>query len=423
MNEIIMTSLDEKIYHEKLDSGLNVYVYKSKGFSKKGAYFFTKYGSSINDFKPINEDKIVSFPKGIAHFLEHKLFESEDNEKVFDKFKKYGARVNAYTSHFVTNYYFSTNDNFFECLSTLIDFVWNPYFTDENVEKEKGIINQEINMTNDDVERFMFEEMFSLALVNNPNKYRTIGDKKNVSKITKEDLYRCYNTFYHPSNMFLVVYGDVDVKKTFDLIKEKQNKKKFSLNYDVKIKKTNEPCEVNTKYKNIKRNVTNPKVCICYKIIVPSVDGEEKFKKRLFMNLLMDMKFGNTTSFEKDLVKDKITKTGVLFSCSYFDNIVLLFFQADVINKDEFINRINKRLTENNFDKNIFELNKKACLSSTIRSFDNPSGIANIIESNIINYGKIINNVYDIYKNYEFDKFVSEFIELNFDNSSILYVD
>ncbi len=422
MNEIIMTSLDEKIYHEKLDSGLNVYIYKSTGFSRKGAYFFTKYGSSTNDFKPINEDKMVSFPKGIAHFLEHKLFESEDNEKVFDKFKKYGANVNAYTSHFVTNYYFSTNDNFFECLSTLIDFVWNPYFTDENVEKEKGIINQEINMTNDDVERFMFEEMFSLTLVNNPNKYRTIGDKKNVSKITKEDLYRCYNTFYHPSNMFLVVYGDIDVKKTFDLIKEKQKQKLFPLSYDVKIKKTNEPHKVSLEYKNIKRNVTTPKISICYKIIVPELDGEEKFKMKLFINLLMDMKFGNATSFEKDLVKDKVTKTGVLYSDSYFDNVILLFFQADVINKDEFINRINKRLTENSFDKSIFELNKKAFLTSVIRCFDNPVSIANRIESNIINYGKVINNVYDIYKNYRFDEFINEFAKLNFDNKSILYV-
>ena len=236
MNKIIMTGVDEEIYNEKLDNGLNIYIYKKEGFLKKGAYFVTKYGSAINDFKPIKEDKIRSFPKGIAHFLEHKLFESEDNEKVFDKFKKYGANVNAYTNHFVTNYYFSTNDNFYECLNELVNFVQSPYFTDENVEKEKGIINQEINMTNDDVERFMFEEVFNLALVKNPNKYRTIGDKKNVSKITKEDLYKCYNTFYHPSNMILVIYGDVDVEKTISIVRENQKLKTFNKKEKIEVK-------------------------------------------------------------------------------------------------------------------------------------------------------------------------------------------
>ena len=135
MDKIIMTNLDEEIYHETLFNGLNVYIYKKENFLKKGAYFLTKYGSSTNEFVPINESKMVSFPKGIAHFLEHKLFESSDNEKTFEKFEKYGADVNAYTNHDVTNYYFSCVDNFDSCLEELINFVQAPYFTDENVEK------------------------------------------------------------------------------------------------------------------------------------------------------------------------------------------------------------------------------------------------------------------------------------------------
>ena len=422
MNKIIMTGVDEEIYHEKLDNGLNIYIYKKEGFLKKGAYFVTKYGSAINDFKPIKEDKIRSFPKGIAHFLEHKLFESEDNEKVFDKFKKYGANVNAYTNHFVTNYYFSTNDNFYECLNELVNFVQSPYFTDENVEKEKGIINQEINMTNDDVERFMFEEVFNLALVNNPNKYRTIGDKKNVSKITKEDLYKCYNTFYHPSNMILVIYGDVDVEKTISIVRENQKLKTFNKKEKIEVKEFKEPVYVNKKYTELKRNITNPKICVCYKFVIPKLDGEEKFKKSLFINFLMDMKFGGSTSFEKDLLKDGITKTGVSWTYSYFDDVILLFFEADVIDKDLFIKRIDEKLRENIFDKNIFELNKKSLLTMVVRSFDNPMSVGNSVQGNIVKYGKIINNVYDIYKDYDFDEFTSNFNSLNFDNKSVLYV-
>ncbi len=422
MNKIVMTSLDEDIFHEKLDSGLNVYIYKKEGFIKKGAYFITKYGSAINDFKPIGEDKIVSFPKGIAHFLEHKLFESEDNEKVFDKFRKYGANVNAYTDHFITNYYFSTNDNFYECLDELITFVRTPYFTDQNVEKEKGIINQEINMTNDDIERFIFEEMFSLALVENPNKYKTIGDKQNVSKITKEDLYRCYKTFYHPSNMFLVIYGDVDIDETINFLKKKEKENTFLKGEEIIRKEFKEPSMVMKEYKKIIRNVITFKIGICYKFIVGKKDKLKKFKMNLFIRLLLDLKFGNGVPFEKDLIKDGITKNGVSWTYSYFDDVILLFFEADVINKDEFIKRVHERLIDNNFDKNLFELNRKALLTQVVRTFDSPISVGNMIYNDVIKYGKVINDKYEIYKNYSYDEFLSYFDKLNFDNKSILYV-
>ena len=234
MKKIYNSLFDETYYTHKLDNGLELIIFHKPDYSLTCACFGTPYGG-LNINQKLN-DKEYHFDAGVAHFLEHKLFESEDNEKVFDKFKKYGANVNAYTNHFVTNYYFSTNDNFYECLNELVNFVQSPYFTDENVEKEKGIINQEINMTNDDVERFMFEEVFNLALVKNPNKYRTIGDKKNVSKITKEDLYKCYNTFYHPSNMILVIYGDVDVEKTISIVRENQKLKTFNKKEKIEVK-------------------------------------------------------------------------------------------------------------------------------------------------------------------------------------------
>ncbi len=422
MDKIIMSRLDEEVYHETLKNGLNVYLYKKEGFTKKGAYFVTKYGSEINDFKPIGEDKIVSFPKGIAHFLEHKLFESEDNEKVFEKFKKNGADVNAYTSHSITNYYFTTTNNFDECLIELLDFVQSPYFTLENVEKEKGIINQEINMTDDNIDRFMYEKMFDMALVKNPNKYKTIGDKENVSKITKEDLYRCYNTFYHPSNMTLVIYGDVDVEKTFDLVRKNQESKNFGKQEELVIKTFEEEKEVCTKYIEEKRNVSSPRISICYKFKEKRRTGEDRFKRNLFFNLLLDMKFGGTSSFEKDLVKNEIIKTGLSLNYSYFDDIALVMFEADVLDKDKFIESIDKKLRDVSFDKNIFELDRKALLTSIVKCFENPSAFANVILNSVTKHGVLINNAYDIYENYKFDEFKESFKELDFDNKSVLYV-
>lgn len=423
MDKIIMSKLDEEVYHEKLENGLDVYIYKKEGFTKKGAYFVTKYGSACNDFKPIGEDKIVSFPKGIAHFLEHKLFESEDNEKVFEKFKKNGAGVNAYTSHDVTNYYFTTTNNFDECLKELLDFVQSPHFTDENVEKEKGIINQEINMTDDNIERFIYEKMFDMTLVKNPNKYKTIGDKENVSKITKEDLYRCYNTFYHPSNMILVIYADVDVEKTFDLVRKNQNSKKFKNKEDIIIKEFNEPKEVSTKYLELKRNVSSPRISICYKFKEQRRNGEDRFKRNLFFNLLLDMKFGGTSSFEKDLVKDGVIKTSLSLNYSYFDDVALIIFEADVLDKEKFIKLIDEKLRDTSFDESIFELDRKALLTSIVKCFENPSDFANVILSSVTKHGKIINRAYDIYETYLFDEFKESFEKLDFDNKSILYVE
>ena len=422
MDKIVMSNLDEVIYHETLENGLNIYVYKKKDFSKKGAYFVTNYGSSTNEFKPIGEDKITSFPKGIAHFLEHKLFESEDNEKVFEKFKKYGANVNAYTNHIMTNYYFSTVNNFYECLEELIDFVQKPYFTDQNVEKEKDIINQEINMSDDDINGYMFEEMFDLTLNKNPNKYKTIGDKENVSKITKEDLYRCYKTFYNPSNMILVAYGDIDEKKTITLIKDNQSKKKFDKVNEIKIKKYDEDAKVNKEYKETKRNVSKPRVSVCYKLKVPMLTGEERLKKLLFIELLLDMKFGSANPFEKNLIKEKIVETGISWTYSYFDDVILIFVQGDTTKKDMLIKKIDDKIKECKFDKELFELDRKVLKTNLVKTFENPSLVASMIYNNVIKNKKIVNNVYDIYENYKFDYFLKEFKNINFDNKSILYV-
>lgn len=422
MDKIVMSNLDEVIYHETLENGLNIYVYKKKDFAKKGAYFVTNYGSSINEFKPIGEDKITSFPKGIAHFLEHKLFESEDNEKVFEKFKKYGANVNAYTNHIMTNYYFSTVNNFYECLEELIDFVQKPYFTDQNVEKEKDIINQEINMSDDNINGYMFEEMFDLTLNENPNKYKTIGDKENVSKITKEDLYRCYKTFYNPSNMILVAYGDIDEKKTISLIKDNQSKKKFDKVNEIEIKKYDEDAKVNKEYKETKRNVSKPRVSVCYKLKVPMLTGEERLKKLLFIELLLDMKFGSANPFEKNLIKEKIVETGISWTYSYFDDVILIFVQGDTTKKDMLIKKIDDKIKECKFDKELFELDRKVLKTNLVKTFENPSWVASMIYNNVIKNRKIVNNVYDIYENYKFDYFLKEFKNINFDNKSILYV-
>ena len=190
MEKLEIKKLDEVIYKEVLSNGLTVYIYNKPGFISNYAFLDTKYGSVNNDFIPVGGKEKKNYPLGIAHFLEHKLFESSENESVFEKLENYGAYVNAATSYDKTYYYISTSNNFKECLKILIDFVYSPCFTDENVNKEKGIIGQEIDMCNDNPDRFMYQTLTYNVLDKSYYKYDIAGTKEDIDKITKEDLYK-----------------------------------------------------------------------------------------------------------------------------------------------------------------------------------------------------------------------------------------
>ena len=422
MEEIKITKLDEVVYHETLENGLNVYLYKKEGFNKKSAFFVTKYGSSYNDFRPIGKKKIKSFPLGIAHFLEHKLFENSDNENTFTKFERYGANVYAYTSKKETCYFFTCSNNFNECLNLLLDFVGTPYFTDENVEKEKGIIEQEINMTNDSVSNFLYDKDFYNTIIYDNNKYSVIGDAKNVRKITKEDLYECYNTFYHPSNMTLVVAGDINVDETINEIKNNQSKRNYQKQDEILIKEYDEPKEVYKAYEQCVKNVSTPRISVCYKFVFPKAKGYDLLSNLMIFSMILDIKFSSSSSFSNDLREKKIIKSDLSANYSSFENMVLLMFDADVLDKERFIEELDKKLKDKNYDEKMFELYKKAYITSIVKTYDSPSRVANVIYEHVINYGAFLPDIYTFYSNYTYDKFINDVGKLDFNNKSVIYV-
>ncbi len=202
----------ESFVHE---SGLPVYILKKKGFGKSYALFATKFGSVHNSF--VADNVKIKVPDGIAHFLEHKLFEEEEGN-VFEKFSALGASANAYTSFDMTGYLFSATDHFYEALDVLLRFVQNPYFTEENVEKEKGIIGQEIDMYRDDPAWRCFFGMIECMYKEHPVRYDIAGSVASIAKIDKTLLYQCYNAFYAPNNMVLFVAGDLEEDKVRKIV-------------------------------------------------------------------------------------------------------------------------------------------------------------------------------------------------------------
>ena len=270
--------MQEELYYEKLANGLKVYILPKKGFNKTFCTFTTNYGSVDNTFIPLDGSEFTQVPDGIAHFLEHKLFEKEDGD-VFQEFSKQGASANAFTSFTRTAYLFSSTSNVANNLETLINFVQEPYFTEKTVEKEKGIIGQEITMYDDNPDWRLYFGLIDNMYVNHPVKIDIAGTIESISHITKDMLYECYNTFYHPSNMLLFIVGPVDPEEYMAHIKENQEKKDYTNHSKIQRKFASEPEHVNKEKQVLKMNVHTSKCLIGIKGIDVEQSGKEMMKQ------------------------------------------------------------------------------------------------------------------------------------------------
>lgn len=244
MQIIENSKVKEKVLIEKLSNGLTVMIIPKKNTNKKSAIYGTKFGSIDNHFIHAIENKEVQIPDGVAHFLEHKMFEQEDGTNSLDTLSALGVEANAYTTNDHTAYLFNGTENFEDALQELMNYVQNPYFTDENVEKEKGIIGQEIRMYDDDPVSKIYLNLLNCLYQENPVKLDIAGTVESIEKINKGILYDSYNTFYSPSNMVLVICGDFDEQEILNKIKraqkDNQNNEKIKRIYPTEKNKINQ---------------------------------------------------------------------------------------------------------------------------------------------------------------------------------------
>lgn len=300
MDKVIRNeTIKEEIHLVELDNGLKVFFMPKENYTKKYAIFATNYGSNDNRFIPIGKKEIEEFPEGIAHFLEHKLFE-EPEGNIFDKFAKLGSYVNAFTNFNQTAYLFSCTDRFDENLELLVKFVQNPYFTDENVKKEKGIIEQEIRMYDDSANWKVFFNCLEGLYHNHPVKTDIAGTVESINRITKEDLYNCYDTFYHPSNMIIFMIGKIDFKKAIEIVKVNV-KKEVKKGVEIVKDYPEEPKEINKKEVIENLTVSTPLFNIGFKDNDIGFDGEKLILKNITTNILLEMLFGESSEFYKRL--------------------------------------------------------------------------------------------------------------------------
>lgn len=296
-------TLKETVYADNLFPGLEVFVLPKRDYNKKYASFAAKFGSVDSKFNVGNNGEVLEVPDGVAHFLEHKLFEDEKGN-VFDEFAGLGASCNAYTNFNMTNYLFSSTDNFEECFELLLNFVQSPYFTRESVEKEKGIIEQEIRMYQDNANWRIFFNLLGLLYQNHPVRNDIAGTVESIQEIDEDVLYKCYHTFYHPSNMALFVVGDVDASRILKQVKANLGKRDHEVLGEIKRIYPEEPAAVAEKMIREDMEVSQPLLNLGFKDRNVGFSGRELLKKEIAADLLLEIIFGKSSGLYDKLYDD-----------------------------------------------------------------------------------------------------------------------
>ena len=402
MEKIVNDILKEEVYYEKLQNGLDVYFMPKRGFMKKYAILATNYGSNDLEFVPIGEDKKIRVNEGIAHFLEHKMFEQPDGGDAFDKFSKLGVNANAFTNFTMTAYLFSATENFYESLEHLIDYVQTPYFTDENVEKEKGIIAQEIKMYNDDPDWNVYFNCLKAMYVNYPARIDIAGTVDSIYKITKEELYKCYNTFYNPGNMALFVVGDLDVEKVIDVTKKSNNYKVDRLSKSIERFYPEEPEGVKEKEVIEKFPISMPMFNIGFKDSNVGLKGKELLRKEIVTDIRVGMLFKKGSKLYEDLYMQGLINenfgAGFSSQVDYAFSIIAGDSKEPKKVKEIILDYIEKSKKEG-LSKEEFERTKKKKIGSFIKCFDSINFIGNSFISyvfkdiNLLDYLDIIKDI------------------------------
>jgi len=415
--EIKNDVLNEKLIHSKLKNGLNVYVLPKEGYQKQFAIYAANYGSNDNQFVVPGENQPIKVPEGIAHFLEHKLFEQEEGS-VFDAFSKLGASPNAFTSFNMTAYHFTSTGNFYECLDILLNFVGTPYFTDQTVEKEKGIITQEIVMYQDNPSWRVFFNLLKGLYQNHPVKNDIAGTVESIQRITKEMLYKCYETFYHPSNMVLFVTGDIDADRVIQQVERHFKDKNVSKQGEIKRIYPNEPPLVASQMVKDKLPVPRPLFMLGFKDTQVGQGGQALLDKMILNDIMLDMLVAQSSDLYSKLYEEGLIDLS--FSAEYtgekdYGHIIM---GGESPNPEKVVDMVYQeieRLKKEPWDVEYFSRIKKKKIGEYIRMFNSLEtigvqfvslvfkdiGLFDYIERLMqINYGQVKDHFNRFFENY-----------------------
>lgn len=408
------TFLGETLYYKRGASGLDIYILPKKGYARKHGYFVTRYGSIHNEF--LMQDKHFKMPLGIAHFLEHKIFENAEIN-VFQEFATISGSVNASTSFGYTQYFFNCTDQFEDNMKLLMRFVQTPNITEENVEKEKGIIAQEIKMYEDNPDWVHYYNLLKALYEEHPVRYDIGGTVQSIHDITKADLETCYRAFYTPSNMFVFVVGDVPIHQTFDLIEN---------SLTIPFKKSNQLISRTTPYENPRVNykvyedefaVPISRFYIGVKDIQSGLSGKALLRQSIVTKLMLDLLFSASAELYDTLFQSGQINATFSYDYSYEVDYGYMLIGGEADKPEETAEYILDRIAgfkEGGLKEADFDLLKKKAIGRYLSAF---SSLDYIGSSFVQMITKGINpfNYYDLLVEIQFtevlDRLKSSFIE------------
>ena len=360
--------LDENVFRTRLSNGLTVMLVRREGFSKKLAYFVTDYGSIHTEFE--FEGKHWQTPAGVAHYLEHKMFDMPGDRDVSAEFAAMGAMTNAFTSYDMTAYYFSTTENFEGCLKLLLEFVSTPYFTEESVEKERGIIDQEIGMNLDSPDSVIFDSLMESMFRRHPIRVPILGTSETIREITPEVLYHCHRAFYTPDNMLLCVIGDVEPESVVSIAREVLGTEHQEPGIKIQDWPEAMTCERAEVAANME--VAMPMFNLAFKC-EPVDKGAAGIRTEMVADLAAEALFGESSELYLKLYEEGLIDSSFGGGFETIDGCAMLMCSGDSENapavRDAIIAQAAKIAREGISEKNFLRM-KRSALGRRIRSLD-----------------------------------------------------
>lgn len=419
MKEIVFKGIDEKLLTETLDNGLRVYMLVNEKVNNFYMSLSVKYGSIDTEFKGKDDEEFTKVHNGVAHFLEHVNFNEGEGKTAHDFFNRLGSSINAFTTFDFTLYEVFASNEFSSNLNHLLDYVQTPYFTEELIEKEKGIIIEEVKMGKNNPGHKLYYGMNNALYKNDKRKFAVTGDVDDVSETTVEELQSVYDMFYHPKNMILCITGNFNPYEALAIVKENQAKKKFPEYREPIRKEVKEPEAVISKYEEIETNVEIPKVKICYKMKQDTFGKMDDKILGIYLSIILRNNFGATSLLKEDLLEKELI-VGMGASRDIFNNIVTIEINVETKYPEEVIKIIQDQMKRLKLNKEDLKRRIRSSIASLINDFDDIEYVNTEIVDQLISFDKVYDDMYDIYNSLNMEIAKKVLKAINLKNSSVV---
>lgn len=401
MKKIKLENTDETLYYEKLDCGLEIFMIPNKKINKFYLTLNTRFGSVNTKFKYDNKE--YDMPKGIAHYLEHLSFNMEEGS-VFDYYSKIGSSINAFTTYDLTSYNVVSNNRFKENIEYLLRYVYTPYFTKELFQSEKGVIEEEVKMYKDEPGMTIVNGTLKNAFINDEHKYLVGGTVKDVKSIKLEDVITCYNAYYNPKNMFLIITGNFNPNEALAIVSEEMTRLNINKEFTVKDIYPKEPEKVLKKEDSIKMNIDKPKVSIGIKLPKNNFKSLklDSYILKIYLSSILDVNFGSTSLILEELQKGNIADD-IDYTIIESNDYYIIIFLGSTSYPEYFKDRILEKYNSLEISNNDLQRSAKVNISNYILSFDSAVSVNNYIIDEVMDNKEVNPNYINIMRSLDID--------------------